>query len=180
MPTTAHAAVTAVRHSIALLTYELGVIDPTTPLADLGERVHTLQRALARLEVLAAMHPDLTLDDGLPPGSMPADELAATLEQETELEQIVMFSPEPTTVTLAMRGIGAHMPQDVKDVAAMLHGVVVTVVPASGADDGAYVAEIGAVVADAVLTATTDEWALDEAELNRLTAEDAGEMEGAW
>ncbi len=184
MTTTAHDAVTAVEHSIALLTYELGVMAPTTPLAALGERIHSLQRALARVEVLTAMHPDLALDDGLPAGSMPADELAAALAQETELEELVTFRPVPTTVTLAVRGVGAHPPQDVRDIAAALDGVVVTVVPASGADDGAYVAEIGALLADAVLTATTDDWALDELRLTRrpddVDHDHDDELDGTW
>ncbi len=182
MPTTAHVAVTAVQHSIALLTYELGVMAPTTPLAALGERIHALQRALARVEVLTTMHPDLALDDGLPAGAMPADELATVLAQETELEQLVMFRPAPTTVTLTVRG-AVSAPQDVRDIAAGLDGAVVDVVPASGADDGAYVAEIGSLLLHAVLTATTDEWALDQAELARLAALDDGDAdqeEGTW
>lgn len=182
MPTTAYAAVSAVHHSIALLTYELGVMAPSTPLATFGDRIHSLQRALARVEVLTAMHPDLTLEDGLPPGSMPADELAAVLAQENELEDLVAFRPAPTTVTLAVRGVGTDLPQDVRDIAAALAGAVVAVVPASGADDGAYVAEIGALLADAVLTATTDDWAFDQVELARLALDwdDVDGTESTW
>lgn len=173
-PTPAQVALTAVHHSIALLTLDLGVMDPDAPLTTLGERVHRLQRALSRIEVLTAMHPDLTLADCLPPGAMPDDELAQVLADETELARLVEYRPAPTTVTLSVRGVASQAPQDVRDIAALLAGVVVEVTPAgTGPDDGAYVADIGSVLTHAVLTATTDDWAFDAVELERLKRADA-------
>jgi hypothetical protein len=103
------------------------------------------------------MHPDLTAADALPRGSMPADELTELLAQETELERIVTAEPTPTTVTLAVRGVPVSASEDVRDIAAHLRGAVLPVTPGSGADDGAFVVDIGAALTDALLTATTDD-----------------------
>ena len=161
--TPARIAVDAVRTNVALLTYDVGLLPDTAPLSELMDAVQGLQRALSRLEVLTLMHPELTIGDALPPGAMPADEVEELHARADELDRLVTYQPAATTVRL-VASVPAHLPTHVRAVAAALTGATVSLTPTDERSlDGTFVADIGPMLAPAVMEATT-----------------ADELDGTW
>src|SRR5215218_5458086 len=152
--TPARIAVDALQSGVALLTYDLGVLPETASLSELTDAVKNLQRPLNRLEILTVMHPELTIADTLPPGAMPADEVEEFHARARELEHLVTYQPPATTVRLVAT-VPANAPTHVRAVAAALAGTEVTLTPTDErSPDGTYTADIGPMLASAVLEAT--------------------------
>lgn len=154
MPATnAQQVLNAITDAIALVTFDLGTLPLDAPLGALGEATAHLQRALARLATLTTTHPDLTVADALPAGTLPADEIGEWQAAGRELERLVRLEPLPVHVTL----VTGPMPDEAPDAAWLvceaLQGVTVTA-HRTGADDRVSI-DLGALVADALADAPT-------------------------
>lgn len=156
--TPARVVVQSINDAIALLTYDLGALAGNAPLRAVGPRVEHLHRALARLETLIVTHPGLSIDEMLPPGSLPEDEAQSHLAQAAELDAHVRLAPRPTSVALRAGTIPADACPLTHDLARALQGTVLVVMPQDGDNSCATgTVDVGAALARAVLQVLPDQ-----------------------
>jgi len=138
----------------AIAAYTHGVDDArlhVAPIADVATHAARLGRTLARLEVLATMHPALTVGEGVPAGSVSDGEWEAWAAEARVLDDLVAVRPTPAAVRLrASLRTGDKVLDDLLET---LNGSVLTVVPTF---DGAVV-ELDALLAPMAPDAENDD-----------------------
>ncbi|MBB2924109.1 hypothetical protein [Cellulomonas cellasea] len=84
----------------AVWTFHRGELREADRLADLAEHADGLIRALSRLQVLAATHPELTMGDAIPRGAVSADEIEQRRADSAFVRSIVTTAPVVPHVTI--------------------------------------------------------------------------------
>lgn len=96
--TTAADALKAVTDASAALTLAIGHKDPR--LGAIEPELRALQQAVARVQTLLVMHPDLALNETLPAGAMPPEEEMQRIATNAALEMAIAVPNGPVTVHL--------------------------------------------------------------------------------
>ena len=92
-------ALTAVTDAATLLNVEL-IRTTGAPISGLDDAIGTLSRAVSRVQVLIAMHPELTREDPAPRGAIPDDELSEHADTIRALEEAFALPTEPARLML--------------------------------------------------------------------------------
>lgn len=92
-------ALAAVTDAATLFNVEL-IRTADAPISALDDVIGTLDRAISRVQVLIAMHPELTRNDDAPRGSIPAEELVEHADTLKALEEAFSLPTEPARIVL--------------------------------------------------------------------------------
>lgn len=111
----------AISDAQAIWTYHRGELGGTDRLADVAEHTDRLIRALSRLQTLAATHPDLTIDDAIPRGAVPQDEILHWLENAAFVRSLVEIPERPFEIVVSASA-PAYADGDVAELVTTLNG----------------------------------------------------------
>ncbi|WP_024287365.1 hypothetical protein [Cellulomonas sp. KRMCY2] len=111
----------AISDAQAIWTYHRGELGGTDRLADVAEHTDRLIRALSRLQTLAATHPDLTIDDAIPRGAVPQDEILHWLESAAFVRSLVEIPEHPFEIVVSS-GAPASAAGEVAELLTTLNG----------------------------------------------------------
>jgi hypothetical protein len=126
--TTAISALTAVTDASVALTLALSDLPPDALLSTLQPQFDALSRAISRVIVTAAMHPDLRADDAMPRHSMTPEDKADRIMSVTLLEAAATLPSSTCKVTLRAEPLHDDSIEDA--VRSFVDGQVITAVPA--------------------------------------------------
>jgi|GEM_PF-5390718 len=144
---TLEARLEAARNALAALTLQMERARPDTPISTFDTELRIASRAIARLEVLAAMHPDLQVGSTLPRGSV-----EDTSSDDHRSLALLKEAARPDTVTVHLTAsVERHEPSSI--LAEKLNNTYIV----AEFIDGGYVADISSVVLAAGLDLFPDE-----------------------
>ena len=91
----------AISDAQAIWTFHRGELGGADRLGDVAEHTDRLIRALSRLQTLAATHPDLTIDEVIPRGAVPQDEIELWLDNAALVRSLVELPERPFEVVIS-------------------------------------------------------------------------------